>query len=64
MTYDDNRKPGSKAIYSCIDGFELVGSKTRICGSNIEGVWSDQVPKCQRKHFVIHASSFQIDTAN
>ena len=35
---------GSVASYSCGNGFELVGSMTRVCQS--DGMWSGVDPQC------------------
>ena len=42
-----SRKPGAKANYSCMEGYNLNGTKTRTCNSN--GTWSDQEPTCESK---------------
>ena len=39
---------GSKAIYTCNDGFELVGSSVRMCLAT--GEWMGEAPVCERKH--------------
>ena len=36
---------GHTAVYSCEDGFELVGDMTRVCMNNSE--WTGQTPSCQ-----------------
>ena len=36
---------GDTAIYTCEDGFSLVGSQTQICG--VDGIWSGSAPTCQ-----------------
>ena len=36
---------GSQAIYSCEQGYSLVGISTRVCQS--DGTWSGQPPLCQ-----------------
>ena len=36
---------GAVAIYSCNDGFTLVGNKNRVCRPN--GQWSGGAPSCQ-----------------
>lgn len=38
---------GQEVIYSCNDGYVLVGEETAICQSN--GKWSNEAPVCQRK---------------
>lgn len=35
------------ATYSCEDGFQLLGDKTRICQS--DGSWSGREPNCSEK---------------
>ena len=37
---------GSKATYSCNDGYVLEGESKRFCRSN--GKWSGKAPKCER----------------
>ena len=34
---------GLRAMYSCEDGCELVGTDARICD---EGIWSEEKPTC------------------
>ena len=34
---------GVRAMYSCEDGLELVGTDVRICD---EGIWSEDEPTC------------------
>ena len=36
---------GDTAVYSCEDGYELVGDQTRTCMSNSQ--WSGQTLSCQ-----------------
>lgn len=38
---------GSRAMYSCVSGFGLVGISPRICQLN--GQWSAAEPSCQRE---------------
>ena len=38
---------GATAIYSCNEGFELVGESTRVCGSDT--TWSGEAPACSCK---------------
>ena len=42
-----NTTLGSPAVYSCIVGFNLVGTSRRVCTES--GDWSDAAPVCQRK---------------
>lgn len=37
----------SRAIYSCFNGFQLIGERTRICQA--DGQWSGEAPICQSK---------------
>ena len=39
---------GTMASYSCKDGFELIGDKTRTCQEN--GEWSGMAPTCKCEH--------------
>lgn len=39
--------PGQKAVYSCNDGFQLVGLSVRKCQR--DGKWSQEAPICKRK---------------
>jgi CUB/sushi domain-containing protein len=43
----DNRRVGSKATYTCIKGYELVGVAERTC--QYSGYYSDEAPICKRK---------------
>ena len=36
---------GDTATYTCISGYELSGSDTRVCGS--DGEWSGSAPTCE-----------------
>ena len=36
-----------EAIYSCVLGFMIEGSETRVCGA--DGMWSGSEPSCVRK---------------
>ena len=38
--------PGTRATYTCVDGYELVGDKARTCQEN--GEWSGREPRCRR----------------
>ncbi len=35
----------TQAIYTCDDGFGIVGNSTRVCQEN--GEWTDTDPSCQ-----------------
>ena len=39
--------PGDTATYTCISGYELVGTDTLTCGS--DGMWSPDPPVCTRE---------------
>ena len=41
---------GSSATYTCNRGFELVGSRMRMCLAS--GEWMGDAPTCERKHFM------------
>ena len=38
---------GGRAIYSCNQGFVLMGTHARVCG--VLGTWTDSAPICLRK---------------
>ena len=62
----DAGAPGSvtTAHYTCNSGFELVGSKTRVCRQN--GIWQGTAPFCKSKldvGRVPHASRQEIPGA-
>ena len=40
---------GDTATYTCIAGFELIGTETVTCMS--DGTWSDEPPMCRRKQY-------------
>ena len=41
---------GTKATFTCVDGYELQGAQSRVCtGSGPAGEWSNDQPTCQRK---------------
>ena len=44
----DGLTPGSVATYSCDEGFELNGVRTRTCQN--DGTWSDDAPTCERMY--------------
>lgn len=46
---------GSRATYSCIDGFTLVGVSVRACMTN--GEYSGKAPTCQGRHYHTHTHS-------
>lgn len=35
--------PGSRAVYTCNDGFVLMGNEYRVC---IDGNWNGSIPQC------------------
>ena len=38
---------GSQATYSCVAGYELVGTAVREC--QVDGIWTGSAPSCRRK---------------
>ena len=44
---DGDNHPGTRAVYSCNDGFELVGDRKRLC--DYDGTWDGEAPTCERK---------------
>jgi len=46
--YGSDRRPSFEDVcqYSCEDGFDLVGSRSRSCLST--GMWSNNEPTCRR----------------
>ncbi|KAK2150293.1 hypothetical protein LSH36_413g01017 [Paralvinella palmiformis] len=44
ITFTDRRHYGSKAIFLCEHGYELVGNATLMC--TVDGVWNDTAPEC------------------
>jgi len=41
---------GTRALYSCMEGFQLSGPAGRECADvNGEGVWTGEEPSCIRK---------------
>ena len=50
-------KPGNRATYTCLTGYELDGNSTRICQNN--GQWSGEAPTCEPQSMV----SFITDTS-
>ena len=40
----DGFSAGDAAVYSCNEGFELVGEMTRVCMNNTQ--WSGEAPEC------------------
>jgi hypothetical protein len=42
-----SREPGATATYSCDQGYDLSGPRTRTCGQ--DGKWSGQEPSCESK---------------
>ncbi len=43
-----DRNVGAQVWYICNDGFNLVGSESRRCQSNLQ--WSSMAPTCQSRH--------------
>ena len=35
---------GSRAVYTCTGGYNLVGNEARVCQS--DGIWSGSTPQC------------------
>ena len=56
----DGTTEGSKARYSCNNGFDLIGNSVRKCQSN--GRWSGQEPICQRRGTYPVSIKLPIDT--
>ena len=50
---DGDNRPGTKAVYSCKDGFELVGDRKRLC--KYDGTWDGDAPTCKCKEVVKQA---------
>ena len=46
-------KTGDTAVYSCHEGFKLVGQATRVCMSN--STWCGEAPVC-RSELVCHST--------
>ena len=44
---------GTVARYTCKDGFELIGNKTRTCQE--DGEWSGTDPTCKCEHILLLA---------
>ena len=36
--------PGSEAVYTCDDGYEIEGESTRTC--MMDSTWSGEAPQC------------------
>ena len=47
VNLDEGTMFGSRALYSCNEGFVLNGVTTRTCEAT--GIWSDSEPTCERK---------------
>ncbi|XP_064382155.1 sushi, von Willebrand factor type A, EGF and pentraxin domain-containing protein 1-like isoform X4 [Halichondria panicea] len=41
---DGNNRVGTKAVYTCNDGFEISGQSSRKC--QLDGTWSGKAPTC------------------
>ena len=44
---DGDNRPGTKAVYTCNDGFRLEGKPKRLC--QYDGTWDGEAPTCKRK---------------
>ena len=44
-----SRSVGGVAIYSCLSGYSLVGSRTRTCQSDGSCIWSGEQPRCKNE---------------
>lgn len=44
VNLSDDLQPGSKATYTCDDGYELFGPSVRTC--NFDGKWTEDLPYC------------------
>ncbi len=42
-------RSGAMAIFSCKEGYVLIGTALRICDLDKDGGWSGTQPSCQRK---------------
>ena len=56
VTFTDNTRYTSVAIYSCDEGFRLSSPNGRYC--QMDGTWSDDEPTCDRCEYTkyIHAN--------
>ena len=43
---DGDNRPGTKAVYTCNDGFRLDGEPKRLCQD--DGTWDGEAPTCER----------------
>ncbi len=48
---DGDNRVGTKAVYTCNDGFRLVGSSKRLCQKG--GSWAGEAPTCKRKSAIV-----------
>ena len=45
--------PGSEAVYTCDDGYEIEGESTRTC--KMDSTWSGEAPQCvELSEFIRH----------
>ena len=44
VVFSSNTTVGSTVIYTCLEGYDLVGEAERVCLNN--GTWSGRVPSC------------------
>ena len=62
IEFSDGRNVGSKATFSCADGFSLDdGSKSRVCVKNADGItaeWNGQQPSCESKSLFLCGNIF------
>ena len=46
---DGDNRPGTKAVYTCNDGFRLEGEPKRLC--QYDGTWDGEAPACEGKEY-------------
>ena len=63
----NNTRIGSRAVYSCVSGYNLIGNSTRTC--QVDGSWTGTPPYCQSEwitdyhtHMAIGYHFFQLLT--
>ena len=47
IEYEEPKPQGVRAIYSCNDGYELIGNKCRTCVLSL--TWTGHSPMCKRE---------------